>query len=92
VLDCKLASKLRVFVLERVETVRALGNDTVEFDLAHGFQILLSEDLKQIFITHPAGCFTTTGFVKTQNSKINISFLKQVDEGSSDFLIAIVKS
>ncbi len=90
-LDFITAAELRIFIFESVEAVRALGDDAVEFDLAHGFQILLSEDLEQILITHPAGSLTTTGLVKTQEPEIHIGFLQQVDERSGDFLVAVIK-
>ncbi len=61
--DLVISTELRIFVLKGIKAMRALGNDAIEFNFAHGFKVLFSEDLEEILITHPSGSFSTAGLI-----------------------------
>ena len=90
-LTAALGAQLRIFILEGVEAVRALGDDAVEFHLAQGLDVLFGHHLEHVLVAQAAGGLAAAAFVKAEHREIYAGLLQQAHKGAGDFLVALVE-
>ncbi len=90
-MDFKICTQLRVLVEERVEAVRAGGDDLLYAVAIECFDVLFSENLEQIFVAEPPGRVSRARLFISQDCEVNVGLLEHACHCPGDFGIAFVQ-
>jgi hypothetical protein len=90
--DLEFPSECGVFILERMETMRAHGHYFLDSMPVHHFDIAIDQDLKQVFVPDPSRRVSTTAFLYPQDAERNSAGLQNPHQRGCYFLIPIVNA
>ena len=62
-----VAAERRVFVLEAIETVRAVRDDLLDSVSVQGLDVLLRQDLEEVLVAHAARGIAVTGLLGAED-------------------------
>ena len=87
--DLVVATKIRVLVSKRVETVRAGGDDLRRFDPVQQLDVALRLLLEAVLVADAPGRIARAFFLAPQNSERDAGLGQKLRYGSHDFVVAL---
>ena len=89
--DLVMAAEIRVFVLERVEAVRASGQDLTDAVFIEFGDVRQRELLEQAFLSKPARWIAGTTFLRPEHGKADTGATQQFGDRACDTLPTFVE-
>ena len=89
--DFVISTHLRVFMLQRIETMGACRDNFFNFVIVQGFDVFLRHHLVQHLIADPSGKVAGAFFFHAQNCKADTCFLQDFDQADRYFFGSIIK-
>src|SRR5206468_6498419 len=84
--------ELRVLVRERVEAVRALGDDLLEAVALERVDVLLREGLEEVLVSEPACGVAVAGLLLAEDAERDARLLEDLHDGARDLLLPLVEA
>ena len=85
------ASEIRILVAQRVETVRARGDDLLDARAVKGRDVLAGQSLKRVLVAHPASRVSGACLARPEHGKIHAGHLQQLRRRDRSFSCALVE-
>ncbi len=89
--NLKVAAHLRVFILQRIITMRADHNDLLNAVVVERLEVLLYQGLVQVFVAQPSGRVAAAELLSAQVTEADPGLVEDSDQGFPDPLIAVVE-
>ena len=89
--DLVVAAELRVLVLERVEAVRAVGDDLLDVVAVEHLDAHLRHRLEQVLVADAARRVAVAGLLGAEDREVDPGLLEDLGEGLRGLLVAIVE-
>ena len=89
--DLVVAAELGVLVGERVEAVRALGDDLLHAHRVEGLDVLGCEHLEQVLVAGAAGGIAGAGLGRAEDGEVDVGALHELRHRLGDLLVLVVE-
>ncbi len=76
--DLVVAAELRVFVLQHVEAVRALGDDLLHLHAFEGLDVLHREHLEDVLVAGAASLVAVAHLRRSEDREVDLGPLQQL--------------
>src|SRR5574337_2202982 len=89
--DLVAPAQLGVFILDRIEAVRAGGDDLLDAVAVQYGDVLPGQRLEEEFVSDPAGRIARASLLFSQDREINPATLQKLGEGRRHLLVSLIK-
>ena len=89
--DLVVAAELRVLVAQRVEAVRALGDDLAHAHAVEAGDVLLGQHLEQVLVAGAAGRVAGAQLGRPEDGEVDPGAAQQLGGGLRDPLVLVVE-
>src|SRR5689334_21133115 len=90
--DLEVPAEERLLVAERVEGVRALGDDLPHAVAVQRLDVLLGQRLEEVFIPQPPGRVAVAGLLLAEDDEVHLRRLEDLDDRARDLLLPLVEA